>query len=255
VGVIWCGVWYWWFRDTPAEKTGVTEAELIETRGLTPKVGHDLPWMIALRSGNFWATLGVAFCYVYTLYFFQSWFHTYLVRARGFSENDLLLSSLPFFVGAFANCGGGFASNALVKKVGLTWGRRSIGVVGLGCAGVCAIAVMFTQQRLATLTLLSLVYAGVTFQQPIMFAVCLDIGGDYAGAMVGAMNTAAQIGSVVSSLAFGYLVDRYHSYNTPFIPMATLLLMGAWLWVKVNPANQLVSGIQIKETSTVHAYV
>jgi predicted MFS family arabinose efflux permease len=192
---------------------------------------------------------------VYALYFFQSWFHTYLVRARGFSEHDLLLSSLPFFVGAFANCGGGFASNALVKKVGLTWGRRSIGVVGLGCAGICAIAVMFTQQRLATLTLLSLVYAGVTFQQPIMFAVCLDIGGDYAGAMVGAMNTAAQIGSVVSSLAFGYLVDRYHSYNAPFIPMATILLIGAWLWVKVNPANQLVSGIQIKDTPTLHVQV
>ena len=56
--------------------------------------------------------------------------------------------------------------------------------------------------------LLSLVYAGITFQQPIMFAVCLDIGGPYAGAMVGAMNTAAQVGSFFSSLAFGYLVDR-----------------------------------------------
>jgi ACS family glucarate transporter-like MFS transporter len=254
-GVGWCGVWYWWFRDSPAEKKGVTEAELNETRGLTPKVRHSLPWTIALRSGNFWATMGVAFCYVYTLYFFQSWLHTYLVKARGFSENDLLLSSLPFLVGVFGNCGGGFASNALVQKVGLTWGRRSIGVVGLGSAGLCAIAVMFTHQWLATLVLLSLVYAGVTFQQPIMFAACLDIGGDYAGAMVGAMNTAAQIGSVVSSLAFGYLVDRYHSYNTPFIPMAGLLLVGAWLWVKVNPAKQLVSPMHMTEPLALHAHV
>jgi MFS transporter, ACS family, glucarate transporter len=72
-----------------------------------------------------------------------------------------------------------------------------------------------------------------------MFAVCLDIGGAYAGAMVGAMNTAAQIGSFLSSLAFGYLVARTGSYNVPFIPMAALLLIGAWLWIKVDPTEQL----------------
>src|SRR5207253_7162865 len=114
--------------------------------------------------------------------------------------NDLLLSSLPFLVGACANCCGGLASQALVKRVGLTWGRRSIGIVGLGIAAVCTIALMFTQQRLAALILLSVIYGGITFQQPIMFAVCLDIGGDYAGAVVGAMNTAAQSGSVTGAL-------------------------------------------------------
>lgn len=240
LGVAWSGVWYWWFRDSPAQKKGVSQAELDETRGLTAKAHHRLPWKIALRSGNVWATMGVAFCYVYSLYFFQSWFHTYLVKARGYSENDLLLSSLPFFVGACANCGGGLASNALVEKLGLRRGRRSIGLVGLGIAALCAVAVMFTQQWLAALLLLCLVYGGITFQQPTMFAVCLDIGGRYAGAMVGAMNTAAQIGSFVSSLMFGYLVSRYGSYNLPFIPMAALLLTGAWLWLKVNPNQQLI---------------
>src|SRR5262249_17690618 len=54
LGLIWSGVWYWWFRDTPAEKAGVTEAELKDTRGLIPKAKHGLPWMTALRSANFW---------------------------------------------------------------------------------------------------------------------------------------------------------------------------------------------------------
>jgi ACS family glucarate transporter-like MFS transporter len=239
LGVIWSGFWYRWFRDSPAEKTGVTQAELDETRGTLAKAHQTLPWGVALRSGNFWTTMAVAFCYVYTFYFFQSWFHTYLVRARGYSENDLLLSSLPFFVAAFANCAGGVVSNALVKKVGLKWGRCSIGVVGLGIAALCTVAVMFTRSQLGAMILLSLIYAGITFQQPIMFAVCLDIGGAYAGAMVGAMNTASQIGSFLSSLAFGYLVARTGNYNVPFLPMAVLLLIGAWLWIKVDPTEQL----------------
>ena len=52
--------------------------------------------------------------------------------------------------------------------------------------------------------------------------------------MVGAMNTASQIGAFVSSLVFGFLVSRYGSYNLPFIPMALLLMMGAALWLKVS---------------------
>jgi hypothetical protein len=38
----------------------------------------------------------------------------------------------------------------------------------------------------------------------------------------------------------GYLVSRFGSYNLPFIPMAALLLIGAWLWIQVDPTQQLV---------------
>ena len=74
--------------------------------------------------------------------------------------------------------------------------------------------------------------------------------------MVGAMNTAAQIGSFVSSLAFGYLVDRYSNYSVPFIPMAGLLVIGAWLWLKVEPAEQLASGVRaVTQTVAIPAQV
>lgn len=53
----------------------------------------------------------MAFSYIYTYNFFQTWFHTYLVRARGFNEKDLLLSSLPFVLAACANLAGGLASH------------------------------------------------------------------------------------------------------------------------------------------------
>ncbi len=61
LGVAWSAAWYWWFRDSPAEKAGVTPAELAETRGLMPKAHHCLPWKIAFRSTNFWAAMGRCF--------------------------------------------------------------------------------------------------------------------------------------------------------------------------------------------------
>jgi hypothetical protein len=54
------------------------------------------------------------------------------------------------------------------------------------------------------------------------------------------MNTAAQVGSFASSIAFGYLVHRYASYDLPFIPMAALSLIGAYLWLKVDASLPLV---------------
>ena len=242
LGMVWCIAWYRWFRDSPAQKQEVTEAELAETANLIPQAHHSLPWGIALRSSNLWAAMGVALCYVYTLYFFQSWFHTYLVKGRGYSENALLLSTLPFLVGMAGNLAGGFASQAMVRRLGLKWGRRSIGVIGLGAAALLTIAVPLSDHWLLVLILLSLIYGGITFQQPTMFAVALDIGGKYAGAVTGAVNTAAQIGSLVSSVLFGYLVDRYGSYDVPFIPMAALLLVGMLLWLKVDPTRDLIPG-------------
>jgi predicted MFS family arabinose efflux permease len=64
--------------------------------------------------------------------------------------------------------------------------------------------------------------------------------------MVGAMNTSAQVGAFASSLTFGYLLDNYGSYTLPFIPMAVLLMLGAALWFKVDPAKPLIAASQVR---------
>ena len=87
--------------------------------------------------------------------------------------------------------------------------------------------------------LLSLVYGAITFQQAGVFGVCLDIGGKRAGAVVGLMNTAAQVGGFVSSVPYGYIVTRFHSYDAPFVPMAVVLCIGAALWLMVDASEKI----------------
>lgn len=239
LGVIWAAVWYAWFRDSPAEKSGVSRAELEETGRLVPAPAHGFPWRIAFGSENVLAILGTAFCYVYVYTFFQTWFHTFLVRGRGFTEGSLVLSALPYVVAACANLIGGAASDALVRRLGVKWGRRSLGIAGLGSACLFTIAAMVTEQQLLTVILLSLVYGAITFQQSGVFGVCLDIGGKHAGSMVGLMNTSAQVGGLLSSVAYGYIVDRFGSYNAPFVPMAALLFLGALLWFKIDASKEV----------------
>ena len=57
--------------------------------------------------------------------------------------------------------------------------------------------------------------------------------------MVGLMNTSAQVGGLVSTVAYGYIVDRFCSYDAPFVPMAALLLLGAILWFKIDASREL----------------
>jgi predicted MFS family arabinose efflux permease len=239
LGVIWAAVWYAWFRDSPLEKAGVTRTEIEETADSPAAAAHEFPWRIALRSPTVLATMGTAFCYVYVYTFFQTWFHTFLVNGRGFSEASLLLSALPYVVAAAANLSGGATSDALVRRLGVRWGRRAIGVVGLASAALFTIAAMTTTHPLATVVLLSLVYGAITFQQSSVFGACLDIGRAQAGSIVGLMNTAAQVGGLISSIAYGYIVQYFHSYDAAFVPMAVLLIVGALLWLAIDASEEL----------------
>lgn len=236
LGLVWAAVWYVWFRDSPAEK-----GEVGQSRGTAAVAsdGHHFPWRFALRSPSVLAVLSTAFCYVYVYNFFQTWFHTFLVKGRGFSEEGLLLSALPFVVAVCANLGGGAASDALVRKLGLKRGRRALGVASLTCAGLLTIAAMLTRQQMLTVVLLSLVYGAITFQQSGVFGVCLDIGKKHAGAMVGMMNTSAQVGGLLGSVLYGYIVERFGSYDAPFVPMAGLLFLGALMWLKIDASTEL----------------
>jgi ACS family glucarate transporter-like MFS transporter len=120
------------------------------------------------------------------------WFHTFLAKGRGFTEENLLLSALPYVVAACTNLTGGAVSDALVRRLGLKKGRRTLGVAALASAGLFTIAAMVTRQPTLTMIFLALVYGAITFQQSGVFGVCLDIGQKHAGAVVGLMNTTAQ---------------------------------------------------------------
>jgi MFS family permease len=239
LGVIWAVVWYRWYRDDPSQVPEVTKAERREIGDFQP-TGHGLPWKIALTSPNLIVIMIMYFTYCYGAFFFLSWLHTYLVKGRGFTEKALLLSTLPFICGALANSLGGYTSDYMVKKLGLKWGRRSVAIFGLGSSALFTVLTVLTQHKILALVFLALSYGGSDFMLPTAWAVCLDIGKKYAGAVTAAMNTAGQIGSFISSVLFGYFVTASGSYDFPLIPIAVMLTVSAVLWLKIDPTKELI---------------
>ena len=257
LGVLWSAIWYTWFRDSPSEKPGVSPQELIEIGPSSSSSHHGMPWGLAMRSPVFWQIAAVGACYVYSLAFYQSWLQTYLVKGRGYTEAALMLSSLPYIVGACANALGGVASDALVRRLGLRRGRRTLGVCGLTFAAVFMAAAILTTSGAWALAFLSLAYAGILVQQPNLCAVCLDTGKAHAGTVFGFMNTAANLASAVAAIVFGYLVAYTGSYTAPFIPMLALLCVGAVLWLKLDPSREIfeVEAVVVLSPDAVEAAV
>jgi MFS family permease len=249
LGLIWAVAWYTWYRDYPTEKPGVTAKEIEEIGTPARTSHHGLPWRIALRRGNLWAIMFMYFTYCYGSFFFLSWLHTYLAKGRGFTEQALLLSTLPFVLGALANLAGGYASDLLVKRLGLKWGRRAVAMFGLGSAAGFTVVTILTDHQILALIFLGMSYAGSDFMLPTAWAVCLDVGKKYAGAVTGAMNTAGQVGSFISSVLFGYFValaagwgfSAREQYDFPLIPMTVMLTISALLWLKIDPTEQLIT--------------
>jgi ACS family glucarate transporter-like MFS transporter len=239
LGVAWAIGWYLWFRDSPAEMKAAGSAQSPIVAAQPPAARRSFPWHDALRSPTVLALLALCFCYVYVYNFFQTWFHTFLVKGRGFDERSLWLSALPFVVAACSNLAGGIVSDALVRRLGPKLGRRVFGSAALAIAGAFAVATMLVREPVPTVLLLAVVYGGITFQQSGVFGVCLDIAGGHAGTMTGLMNTTSQLGGLAGAIAFGYLVERFDTYDAPFVPMAALLLLGSLLWLRVDASKHL----------------
>jgi len=243
IGVVWALIWYRWYRDHPSEKEGVSKQEMEEIGGEISKRAHEgLPWGVALRKWNLWKIMLMYHTYCWGSYFYLSWLHTYLQKGRGLTEGEMaVFSTLPFVVGACGNLFGGWLSDRLVKQRGVKFGRRIVGTAGLALSAAFMFGAAMTTDKWMAVTFLTLGYGAMDCMLPVSWAVCLDVGRKYAGTVSGTMNMAGQVGSFSSSVAFGYLVTYFGSYNAPLFPMAALLFISALFFSRIDPAEQLVS--------------
>ncbi len=244
LGIIWAVVWYTWYRDHPSQMSGVTQAEMDVIRAPSSPVAHvGLPWGEVLKKKNFLLLLLMYHTYCWGSYFYLSWLHTYLQKGRGFTENEMkIYSTLPFVAGAFGNLFGGWLSDKLVRRFGLRIGRRTVGAVGLGLSGMFLMSTALTTDKNLAVVFLTLGYGSMDCMLPVAWAVCLDIGRKYSGTVTGSMNMAGQVGSFLSSVAFGYMVTYFGNYNQPLIPLASMLFVSAFLFTRIDPTEQLIAG-------------
>jgi MFS family permease len=239
-GVVWAVAWYFWYRDYPDQKPEVNAAEIriIREGAPAPKAHVATPWRTVLTSGNMWAVVLMYGTYGYGVQFFFFWLPKYLVQVRGI-EDFAPYASLPFFLGAIANAMGGWVSDGLVRRFGLRWGRRTVGLIGLGGSVLFVLLSFVSASPKFAVVALALAFASTDFMLPNCWAVCLDIGKRYSGTVSGFMNTAAQIGGVFFNPIMGYFAGRGLP-NYGIATMAVMLLISGSLYLFIDASRPLV---------------
>lgn len=236
LGLVWAGVWYWWFRDSPWLKSEVPqqERELVEQTPASVRLPVD--WGRLLHDGNFQRLLLMYHTYCWGAYFYLSWLYTYLQVGRGLSENEMrIASSLPAWAGIVGVVTGGFLSDYLAARYSLRVARCSIGAVSLIGAGIFLACATITPDRWWAVAFLTISLGVMNTMLPVAWSLCVDMGQHHAGTVSGAMNMAGQLGSLVSSVAFGYLVEWLGSYDKALMPMAAMLIVSGLLFASIKP--------------------
>jgi predicted MFS family arabinose efflux permease len=151
-----------------------------------------------------------------------------------------IAASLPSCAGFAGVIAGGYFSDRLARTHSLRFARCAIGSAGLIVSGMLLLCATLTPNKWAAVALLAIGLGAMDLMLPVAWSICVDAGGEHAGAISGAMNTAGQLGSLISSVAFGYWVEWYGSYDRALMPLAAMLIVSGCVFAMIDPSRKML---------------
>ncbi|MBI3210296.1 MAG: MFS transporter [Candidatus Solibacter usitatus] len=245
VGLVWAAVWFYYYRDSPAEHSSVNAPELELIQRHMPSASqakHAVPWRGILSSSNVQVLCLMYFCYGYCLSVYLDWFPTYLKDSRGFNLKEMgFYASLPLLAGTAGDLMGGWVSDWIGHRSGnLRMARKVVAVTGFVMAAAFILPATFTKDPLASVWFTCLALFGLELTVGVSWAVPLDIGGDYAGSVSAVMNTFGNVGGALSPTVLAFLVTHY-GWDKPFIAAAAMCALAAILFSRIDASQQLAA--------------
>ena len=243
LGTVWVVSFFLWFRDNPAKKRGVNQAELdliregrsdadlAERHHFSPAIFGAL-----FSSKTLWLISMVYVCGSFGWSFFVSWMPRFLKDVHGvnFKQSEWM-NVLPLLCGGVSCLVGGMLSDALVKRTGRKRLFRAIfPFFGDMTAALAMMGILFVHTPGQATVLLCIAAAGHDMGQPINWASIVDVGGRFAGTAFGFINMVGNIGNSVQPVV-GQWIFNHMGWNALFITYAAFFAIASCTWLFINP--------------------
>lgn len=216
-GIIWGIAWYFIYRD-PLEHPKANKAELdyIESGGglINKTAGkHQSPFRWAdlkevFSHRKLWGIYLGQFCLGSTLWFFLTWFPTYLVKYRGMDFlKSGFLASVPFLAATAGILASGFISDYMMKK-GLSQGtaRKTPVITGL-LLTVSIIGANYVESPAWIIFFMCLAFFGNGFAAITWIFVSVLAPKHLIGLTGGVFNFIGNLAAVFIPIIIGFIVE------------------------------------------------
>ncbi|GAB3947595.1 MFS transporter [Spirosoma harenae] len=263
VGLIWGIVWYLFYRD-PLDHSKVNQAELdyIEEGGGLfhgKKSGVDNPslwrwenFKLILSKRTLWGVYIGQFSVNATLWFFLTWFPTYLVKYRGIDfKQSGYLGSVPFLAACAGLLLSGFISDRLVKQgKSVSMARKTPIIAGL-LLSVVIIGANYTDDVSMIIFFMSLAFFGVGMALISWVFVSILSPKQLIGLTGGVFNLMGNLASIVVPITIGHLIT-----GTDFKPAIVFIgiveFIGACSYIfLVGKAERITTSTDAKQQELV----
>ncbi|MGE3867334.1 MAG: MFS transporter [Hyphomonadaceae bacterium] len=225
IGVTWLLAWLWLARERPGG--GVTPA----AQGPAPaETEASASLLQAIAHRNVTAAAAGFFAYGYLLYFFLSWFPSYLAKNLGMDLKTMgLATAAPWAAGALGLIAGGFASDHLARRLNDEARARKLMIVwALAAAAVC---VALAPQFRTPATALPLMAAAIFFMYvtganytPLAAA---SVPERHLGGVTGYLVFVANIAGIAAPFVTGLIVKATGDFTAAFLLAGAIVIAGA----------------------------
>lgn len=223
IGIAWAIVWWLLFRDHPPGAARVESRTHSEprTKWFSPQLGLA---MVQYFAENF------------TFFICMSWMLPWLQQRFTLTpEQAAGYSMAPLLAGGVSHWFTGWLVDRLYRSDRWrSWSRRLPSIIGFLSASVGLVAAAYAPDPLTAVVLLSAAVFGADMTVAPSWAFCADIGGKNTAAISGAMNMVGNFGSVLSGLAFPWLLALTGTPTSYFVAAALLNLVAVACWLRMK---------------------
>jgi sugar phosphate permease len=180
-------------------------------------------------------------CHYYGFYFYLTWLPIYLQQVRGFKvAASAVVAGIPLLTAGAGTLIAGFLLPPLSRAMGTASARRWIGYVSYGGAAILLLAFTFVKSPVPAVLLMSVSSFLAEMSTPCSWNAAVDMGGESAGTLAGAMNSVGQLGGSIAPIMTAHILTASkNDWALTFYVSAAVYVIGIVCWLVLDPVTRI----------------